>query len=148
MNFDQSSYEVREDSDKMMIMIVLNRPSSKPFDVMISLMDGTAESKLYYNLYINCFYLISGGNDYRRRTITVSVPANVMSKSFTIDIIDDNIAECSETFTLTLSVPSSPCGLISGSDDTSEVMIRDDDGRRSVSDYVMLLLTNRCNVVI
>ncbi|XP_065918902.1 extracellular matrix protein 3-like [Dysidea avara] len=51
-----------------------------------------------------------------------------MSTSFTINIIDDNIAECDETFTLTLSVPSSPCGVISGSDDTSEVMIRDDDG--------------------
>ena len=54
-----------------------------------------------------------------------------MSTSFTINIIDDNIAECDETFTLTLSVPSSPCGVISGSVNTSEVMIRD-DGKRSV----------------
>ena len=45
MNFDNSSYEVREDSDRVMIMIVLNQPSSKPFDVLISLMDVTAESK-------------------------------------------------------------------------------------------------------
>ena len=71
-----------------------------------------------------------------------------MSTSFAINIIKDNIAECDETFTLTLSVPSSPCGVISGSYDTSEVMIKDDDGRRSVSDYVVLLLTNRCNAVI
>ena len=90
-----------------------------------------------------------GGNDYRsQRIIAITVPAHIMSTSFTINIIDDNIAECDETFTLTLSVPSSPCGVISGSDDTSEVMIRDDDGRRSASDYVVLLLTNRCNVVI
>jgi len=59
-----------------------------------------------------------------------------MSTSFTINITDDSIAECDETFTLTLSVPSSPCGVISGSVDTSEVMIRDDDGRKSVSEYV------------
>ena len=71
-----------------------------------------------------------------------------MLTSFTINIINNNITECDETFTLTLSVTSSPCGVISGSDDTSEVMIRDNDGRRSVSDYVVLLLTNRCNVVI
>ena len=90
-----------------------------------------------------------GERDYNiSRTITVNVPANEMSTSFTINITDDNIGECDETFTLTLSVPSSPCGVISGSVDTSEVMIRDDDGRRSVSDYVVLLLTNRCNVVI
>ena len=44
MNFDKLSYEVREDSDEAMIMIVLNQPSSIPFDVMISLMDETAES--------------------------------------------------------------------------------------------------------
>ena len=44
MNFDKSSYEVREDSDVVMIMIVLNQPSSKPFDVMITLMGLTARS--------------------------------------------------------------------------------------------------------
>jgi len=82
------------------------------------------------------------------RNFTSAVPANVMSTSVTIRIINNNIAECDETFTLTLSVPSSPCGVVSGSDGTSVVMIRDDDGRRSVSDYVVLLLTNRCNVVI
>ena len=89
------------------------------------------------------------GNDYNsQRTIAVAVPANMMSTSFTINITDDNIAECDETFTLTLSVPSSSCGAVSGSVNTSVVMIRDDDGRKSVSDYVVLLLTNRCNVVI
>ena len=82
------------------------------------------------------------------RNFTSAVPANVMSTSVTIRIINNNIAECDETFTLTLSVPSSPCGVVSGSVSTSVVMIRDDDGRRSVSDYVVLLLTNRCNVVI
>ena len=80
--------------------------------------------------------------------MTITVPANQKSTLFSVRIIDDKITECDETFTLTLSVPSSPCGVISGSDDTSEVMIRDDDGRRSVSYYVVLLLSNRCNVVI
>ena len=53
MNITKSSYEVREDSGKVMIMIVLNQPSSKPFNVMISLMDVTAESKC------RCIVLIS-----------------------------------------------------------------------------------------
>ena len=90
-----------------------------------------------------------GRADYNsQRTVTVTIPANLISRSFTINIIDDNIAECDETFTLTLSVPSSPCGLVSGSVNTSVVMIRDNDGRKNASDYVALLLTNRCNVVI
>ena len=72
----------------------------------------------------------------------------MISTSVTIRINNDNIAECDETFNLILSIPSSPCGVVSGSFITSVVMIRDDDGRRNVSDYVVLLLTNRCNVVI
>ena len=83
-----------------------------------------------------------------QKTVTITVPANMMSAAFTININDDNIAECNETFTLTLNVPSSPCGVVSGSVSTSVVMIKDNDGRRSVSNYVVLLLTNRCNVVI
>ena len=90
----------------------------------------------------------AGENDYRGSTITVSVPANKISTSFLINITNDKIAECDETLKITLSAITSNCRIISGSDDTSEVMIRDDDGRRSVSDYVVLLLTNRCNVII
>ena len=52
MNFSKSSYEVRENNDEVTIMLVLNRPSSKPFDVMISVMDETTESKCYCVMYI------------------------------------------------------------------------------------------------
>ena len=45
MNFDKSSYEVREDSDEVMIMIVLNQPSSKPFDVIINSVDVTTRGE-------------------------------------------------------------------------------------------------------
>ncbi|XP_065917231.1 uncharacterized protein [Dysidea avara] len=113
VNFDKSSYEVRENSNEVMIMIVLNQLSSNPFEVTISLMDGNTQS----------------GNDYSSpRTITVSILANYTSTSFTIDIFNNNISECDETFTLTLTVSSSPCGVVSGSVNTSEVMIIDDDG--------------------
>ena len=58
MNFNKSSYEVMEDSDEVMIMIVLNQPSSKPFDVMISLMDETAKSKCYCVQCIMYFWTV------------------------------------------------------------------------------------------
>ena len=48
-----------------------------------------------------------------------------MSKSFTINIINDNITECDETFKLTLSVPASTCGAVNGETDTTEVTIMD-----------------------
>ena len=45
MNFKESLYEVMEDSGEVVIMIVLSQSSSKPFEVMIGLMDDTAKSK-------------------------------------------------------------------------------------------------------
>ena len=52
-----------------------------------------------------------------------------MSNSFTINIINDYVSECNETFSLMLSISMPPCGVVIGINDISEVMIRDDDGR-------------------
>ena len=45
VNFKQSSYKVIEGRTDMTVEIVLTQPSSKPFEVMITLMDGTAKCK-------------------------------------------------------------------------------------------------------
>ena len=45
VNFKESSYEVMEGRDKVILMIELSQSSSKPFEVMISLMDDTTKSK-------------------------------------------------------------------------------------------------------
>ena len=66
------------------------------------------------------------------------VPADKISVTFAVNIINDDVSECNETFSLMLSIPTPPCGVVTGKNNTSEVIIRDDDGRRSVSDYVML----------
>ena len=68
------------------------------------------------------------------------VPADKISVTFAVNIINDNISECNETFSLMLSIAAAPCGVVNGRNDTSEVMIRDDDGRRIVSDYVVLFI--------
>ena len=60
--------------------------------------------------------------------------AGEILKSFTIRIIDDDIAECDEMFQLALSIPTPPCEVVNGRNNITEVTIRDDDGRRSVSD--------------
>ena len=76
------------------------------------------------------------GNDYLRSFgAVVNIPANMTSKLLMIYIIDDKTVEYSETFTLTLNVSSSSCGVISGSISTSEVMIKDDDGKMVGSSY-------------
>ena len=50
--------------------------------------------------------------------------------SFNVTIINDNIAECAELFTLDLDIPaaSADMGVIKGSPDTATVNITDDEG--------------------
>ena len=50
--------------------------------------------------------------------------------SFNVSIINDNIAELAESFTLTLEIPaaSAAMGVIAGSPDTATVNIVDDEG--------------------
>ena len=42
MNFKQSSYEAMEDRGEVTITVELSQPSSQPFQVVITLMDVTA----------------------------------------------------------------------------------------------------------
>ena len=83
--------------------------------------------------------IVTDGEDYKIDSTTVKVETGEISKSLTINIVNDDIAECAESFKLMLSIPSPPCEVVSGEDDTSEVMIKDDDGR-SISGYVVLLM--------
>ena len=63
-----------------------------------------------------------------------------MSTSFTINIIDDEIIECDETFNLTLNVPVSSCGAVNGATDTTEMTMTDNDGRIGDSSSVVLII--------
>lgn len=65
--------------------------------------------------------------DYNGGRITVIIPAGALSHLFAINITNDNIAECNETFSLAMKSVSL-CGVAIGSDNTSEVVIIDDDG--------------------
>ena len=47
---------------------------------------------------------------------------------FTINIIDNRIIECNEIFNVTI-VSVTTCGVTIGSNNISEVMITDDDGK-------------------
>ena len=62
-----------------------------------------------------------------------------MSKSFSVDIINDNIIECNEMFILIFRVPAPPCEVVSGTDNRTEVIIRDNNSKRSVSCIVIVL---------
>ena len=60
----------------------------------------------------------------------MTFPAGVNVISFNVTIIDDNIAELAELFTLDLEIPdvAAAMGIIKGSPDTATVNIIDDEG--------------------
>ena len=62
--------------------------------------------------------------------ITVDVPAGVLTQSFTIDIIDNDVVECDEVFSVTIESVTT-CGVTTGDVINSNVTIMDDDGEWS-----------------
>ena len=87
-----------------------------------------------YQCKLSLVIASSDGEDYRRDSTIVNIPAGTMSKAFTIHIIGDNTVECNEIFILILSVPTLPCEVVSGSDNATKVIIRDSDSKKIVSD--------------
>ena len=73
---------------------------------------------------------LTGDSDYKGERFTVTFPARVNVISFNVTIIDDNMAELAELFTLDLEIPdaSTAMGVIKGSPDTAIVNIMDNEG--------------------
>ena len=76
-------------------------------------------------------------------TFLVSVPAGVTMQSFTTHITDNNIVECDEIFNVTI-VSVTTCGVTIGSNNISEVMIRDDDGKHR---FIMIISVMSENII-
>ena len=86
---------------------------------------------------------IIDGEDYSENTMTVNVPARVTTPPLTVNIINNNIAECHETFNVTI-VSVTTCGVTIGSNNISEVMITDDDGKHG---FIMIISVMSENII-
>ena len=79
--------------------------------------------------------------DYNGTRITVDVPAGGLTQSFIINIIDNDVVECDEVFSVAIESVTT-CGVTTGDVISSNVTIMDDDGEWSdysvVSCYVKL----------
>ena len=58
----------------------------------------------------------------------VDVPAGVMTQSFTVAIVDNDIEECDETFIVTI-ISVTTCAVTIGNNNRSEVIITDNDSK-------------------
>ena len=77
-----------------------------------------------------CVYIIADGNDYKNETLNVTIPAENFSVAFNISIIDDDIFEINESFTVTIDSSSLPHGFIVPAEDCMMMItIVDDDGQ-------------------
>lgn len=76
---------------------------------------------------------LSDGEDYRGGPFSLYFPPEENTISFNVTIIDDNVIEFREDFSLVLGIPDTAAaiGVVLGSPDTASVNIVDDD-----SEYV------------
>jgi hypothetical protein len=66
------------------------------------------------------------GEDFVEVSGTLTFTAGMTQSTFSVTIVNDNVAEGDEQFTVSLSNPST--GLAVGTDDTATVNILDDEG--------------------
>jgi subtilisin-like proprotein convertase family protein len=90
VDFSNNIYSGAENGGSITVTVNLGGVSPNTFTVDYASSDGTA----------------TAGNDYTAVSGTLTFNPNEMSKTFTVTPINDIIAECSETVTLTLSNPS------------------------------------------
>ena len=142
VNFNQSSYGVMENDGTVGMTISLSQPSSVEFQVMINTMNVTAIGIIIvFMVSILLYLLYSAEEDYNGSTITLNVPAGVIMESLAIYIIENNTVECNETFNVTI-VSVTTCGVTIGSNNSSEVMIIDDDCKHRFIMIIFVMLEN------
>ena len=56
--------------------------------------------------------MITGSADYESGPFSVTIPAGEITASFNISLVDDNIFEVNETFSLIIDQSSLSCGVV------------------------------------
>lgn len=80
------------------------------------------------------FALYVAGDDYNGDPITIDIPAGVMVQPFMINIVDDNVTECIERFSVVM-ISTTTCGVTTGNNNSTEVVIKDDENDGKLTSY-------------
>ena len=84
---------------------------------------------LYYS---SCILNNIGGEDYTSGPYNVTFPAGVTRVPFDVTINDDRVLEADETFNLVIDPTSLPRNVTRGNIDRTTVIIRDNDGKKTL----------------
>jgi len=109
VQFATSTYTVAETAGSLTITAVLSTASGKQITVDYATANGTA----------------TAGSDYTSASGTLTFNPGDVSKTFNVSITNDSTSEYDETFTATLSNPSSTVAIANPS--TTTVTIQDDE---------------------
>lgn len=114
VQFDSATYTLDENGGTATITVELSGPSGQATAVDYSVSDGSA----------------TAGSDYTATNATLNFAAGETSKSFEVQVLDDNLAEGDETVNLTLS---NPTGVALGTPSEATLTILDDESTRTVA---------------
>jgi hypothetical protein len=114
IGFSSPTYSVSENAGTATITVTLNVPLPGPVSVDYASSPGTAAEDT----------LCQTDVDYEFISSTLTIPANLTSGTFNVNICDDPIVEPTETLTLTLS---NPIGVPLGTIDSAILEIVNDD---------------------
>ena len=88
ITFSAAAYSVGEATAKVTLTLKRTGSLTAPVDVSLAVTGGTATG---------------GGVDYNNVPLTVTMPANLATKTFTIDIVNDTLGEANETVQLQIT---------------------------------------------
>ena len=88
---------------------------------------------------------LTDGSDYVPGPYNVTIPAGHTSVSFDVPIIDDNILEDNENFSLVIIPESLPNLLSHGNPSMATMIIVNDDSKCIVSDYAYMYYYMECS---
>ena len=112
MGLDNMTYTVKEDNLQLNVCVVVFSPTTAcpiafPFELIFAANQGTACMllNLPYMSSSFCPFIVQG-LDYTLNDRAVNFGACSKKECLTVDIIDDDLIEDTETFTITLQPPS------------------------------------------
>lgn len=137
VNIEQSTYSVYEDTGSVQLVLVLSNPSSTDLMIEVKTFDQKISTtgmytKLYwisYNHGLTVTCTATEKLDFDSGPYNVLFPAGETTVRFIVTIIEDNILEHNESFSLSIDPLTLPSRVTVGSTNHTTVAIIDDDSK-------------------
>ncbi len=149
VQFTEEEYTVNEGDGTVQVCVEKDSDIAESFTVSLPTQDGSAGGELgtsavlwqtlYFHLLFNLYSVAGPDLDYDGTTLSVEfTPGGPDMACVDIPIVDDNLSEGTEDFTVDL-VPSNP-DVQEGDPSTATVLIIDNESKRIAPDFPIIRL--------